>query len=102
MPIGGFVITCASGQREAAVARLEGQPGVEVHGVDEQGHIVVVMDTTTSADMDDIVFGLQRDPLFLNVGLVYLHAEDEADAIRRGELDPGSPLASRRKKKNAD
>ena len=102
MPIGGFVITHAPGQREPAIAHLESLAGVEVHGVDGQGNIVVVMDTTTSSDMDDLVFGLQRDPLFLDVGLVYLHAEDEADAIRRGALDPGSPLDSRRKKKNAD
>lgn len=100
MPIGGFVITHAPGEREAAVAHLEGIDAIDVHGTDDDGNIVAVMDTETSVEMDDIVHALERNPLFLTVGLAYLHAEDEVEAMERGEIDPGSPFGSRRKKKD--
>lgn len=100
MPIGGFVITHAPGQRDAALAHLEGIDAIEVHGTDEDGNIVAVMDTETSPEMDEIVLALQRNDLFLTVGLAYLHAEDEVEAMERGEIDFGSPFGSRRKKKD--
>lgn len=100
MPIGGFVITHAPGQRKEALAHLEGIDAIEVHGTDDDGNIVAVMDTETSSEMDDIVHALQRHELFLTVGVAYLHAEDEIKAMERGEIEFGSPFGSRRKKKD--
>ncbi len=100
MPIGGFVITHAPGQHDAALDHLGGIAAIEVHGTDADGNIVAVVDTKTSSEMDDIVFALQHNDLFISVGLAYLHAEDEVEAIERGEIKPGSPFGSRRKKKD--
>ncbi len=77
MPIGGFIITCAPEDLTAALEGIAAFPAVEVHGTDEKGSIVVVMDTETSEAMDDIVKTISRLPAILSVGLAYLNTEDE-------------------------
>ena len=77
MPIGGFIITCAPADLESAKKSLAEYAPVEIHGTDDDGTIVVVMDTKTSEAMDDLVKTLSRLPVVLSVGLAYLNAEDE-------------------------
>ena len=78
MPIGGFIITCSPGNLPEALEGIAAYPAVEVHGTDEEGNIVVVMDTSTSEAMDDVVKTISRLPVVLSVGLAYLNTEDEA------------------------
>ena len=47
MPIGGVVVSTRPEDLAAAREMLAACAGVEVHGADEQGHIVVVLDTRT-------------------------------------------------------
>ena len=77
MPIGGFIITCHPQDLALALESLADFPAVEVHGTDDDGNIVVVMDTGTSDAMDDLVKTISRLPMVLSVGLAYLNAEDE-------------------------
>ena len=77
MPIGGFIITCDPRDLDSALESLSSFPAVEIHGTDDDGNIVVVLDTGTSDAMDDLVKTISRLPEILSVGLAYLNAEDE-------------------------
>ena len=88
MPIGGFVITVDPKEIDTVKAELDGRDECEVHGTDEKGNIVAVIDTETGDAMDGIVLALEKDPRILSVGLAYLHAEDEIDKIISGEITP--------------
>ena len=88
MPIGGFVITVDPTDIDDVKTALEGRDACEVHGTDEKGNIVAVIDTETSDAMDEIVRELEKDPRILSVGLAYLQAADEVEKIIRGEIVP--------------
>ncbi|PID81966.1 nitrate reductase formation protein NapD [bacterium DOLJORAL78_65_58] len=96
MPIGGFVINFKPRDKEAVLARLAEEKALEVHGVDDDGNIVAVLDTPTSDEMDTVVHALEKDELILNVGLAYLHAEDELEGIRKGDIKPKGFFGGRR------
>ncbi len=98
MPIGGFVISVAPADRDEIVAMLKERAGIEVHGADQAGNIVAVMETETSDVMDSLVLELEKDERILSVGLAYLNAEDEIEKIASGELRPSFPFG--RNKKN--
>jgi len=100
MPIGGFVITCKPEDKEQVLARLKEESTLEVHGVDKKGNIVAVVDTPTSDEMDAVVLALEKTETILNVGLAYLHAEDEVEAILKGEIKPKGFFGGRRSKKS--
>ncbi len=78
MPIGGFIVTCNPPDLASALESLADFPAVEIHGTDDDGNIVVVIDSGTSDAMDDLVKTISRLPVILCVGLAYLNAEDEA------------------------
>ncbi len=100
MPIGGFVISFHPEDKEKVLARLGEESTLEVHGVDDKGNIVAVVDTPTSDEMDAIVHQLEKTETILNVGLAYLHAEDEIDGILKGEIKPKGFFGGRRSKKS--
>ncbi len=97
MPIGGFIISVAPAEREEIAASLEAESGLDVHGTDDKGNIVAVLETETSDEMDARVLALEKDPRILSVGLAYLNAEDEIEKIASGELPPGSPFGRKKK-----
>ena len=99
MPIGGFVITVDPKEIDTVKAELSDRDACDVHGTDDKGNIVAVLDTETSDAMDDIVHELEQDPRILSVGLAYLHAEDEVEKIIRGEITPD--LRKRRKNESS-
>lgn len=88
MPIGGAIISIRPQERDIALAGLKDFSEVEVHGVDEQGNVVVVLDTPTSVDMEMVIKSLHKQPWVLHVSLTYLNVEDEAEKIAGGDYAP--------------
>ena len=76
MPIGGVVVSTRPEDLAAAREMLAACTGVEVHGADDRGHIVVVLDTRTGAEMERLMRDINRHPLVLHAGLTYLDMED--------------------------
>jgi nitrate reductase NapAB chaperone NapD len=58
---------------------------VEVHGDDEKGNIVAVLETQSSEEMETIIDRISKDQNVLHVGLTYLNTEDEAERMANGE-----------------
>ena len=96
MPIGGFVITVAPEEGDSYAGQLAERSGFEVHGSDERGNIVAVIETETSDEMDQLVAELEKDPRVLSVGLTYLNAEDEIEKIASGEIKRGFPFGRKK------
>lgn len=86
MPIGGVVIASKPEQKDIVLRDLSQIPEVEIHGDDEKGNIVAVLDTKSSEDMERIIDRINKDENVLNVGLTYLNTEDEADLMEQGEF----------------
>ena len=76
MPIGGVLVATRPEDIEVARAMLARCPGVEVHGADERGNIVVVLETRTGEAMEALMRTINKHPLVLHAGLTYLNMED--------------------------
>lgn len=85
MPISGVVITCQVKQKDQVLQGLAALPEVEIHGDDEKGNIVVVLETDSSEKMEKVIDRISKDINVLNVGLTYLNTEDEALRMADGE-----------------
>ena len=79
MPISGFVISIDPETRNEAEQSLSGIEHLEIHGSDEKGNIVAVIDTQTSRDMQNIVDKLNALDFVLSVGMTYMNVEDVVD-----------------------
>jgi len=88
MPIGGFVVALDLSLKDGVLNQFAQFPQIEVHGVDEQGNAVVVIDTETSDKMEQLTRQLQKIDGVLSLGVTYFHAEDEIEKIESGELKP--------------
>jgi len=92
MPICGVVITCRADRiADVEVELQKFQPQLEIHGTDDKGHVVVVLDTESTAEMEHLIDNINKHEDILNVGMTYLNVEDEAEHMARGD---NSPLAS--------
>ncbi|MEN8140697.1 MAG: chaperone NapD [Thermodesulfobacteriota bacterium] len=89
MPIGGFVINVDVEEMEQLLPSLAAMEGVEVHGHDEQGNVVAVIDCQDSGEMEGIVKKINGLTGVLSVGLTYLNVEDEEETTVPGERVPG-------------
>jgi len=98
MPIGGFVITMDTATQDAVLSQFATFPSVEVHGVDNEGNAVVVIDTETSDEMEQITKQLQKIDGVITLGVTYFHAEDEIEKIESGELKPSLSLGRKGEK----
>lgn len=98
MPIGGFIVNAQPEFVSDVAGQLKNIDDVEVHGFDNDGNIVAVIDSVTSDVMEAQVKKIEAIEPVLTVGVAYLHAEDEVDMIERGELVIDNPFG--RKKKN--
>lgn len=85
MPIGGIVISSFPEQKHTVITKLAEIAEVEVHGDDDQGNIVAVLDTATSEEMEKIIDRINKDEHVLGVGMTYLNTEDEAERLNSGE-----------------
>ena len=88
MPIGGFVIALDLSMKDEILGQFAQFPQIEVHGVDEQGNAVVVIDTETSDEIEQLTTKVQKIDGVLSLGVTYFHAEDEIEKIESGELKP--------------
>ncbi|HID96594.1 MAG TPA: hypothetical protein EYP57_00115 [Thermodesulfobacteriaceae bacterium] len=88
MPIGGFVISIDPSMEKPILKNLERFGDIEIHGTDDSGNIVAVIDTATSDEMEKLVKTLSRMDGILTVGLTYFNAEDEIEKIEAGEFVP--------------
>jgi len=85
MPISGVVITCRAEATKTVLADLTHYQSLEIHGSDEQGNIVAVIDSESSETMETIIDTINQHEDVLNVGMTYLNTEDEAEQMARGE-----------------
>ncbi len=88
MPIGGFVIGLDRSIQNEVLTQFAKFPQIEIHGVDEEGNAVAVIDTETSDEMEQLTRDLQKIDGVLSLGVTYFHAEDEIEKIESGELKP--------------
>lgn len=85
MPISGVVITSRLTEKEDVLRSLALIGEVEVHGDDDKGNIVAVLETESSEEMEKLIDRISKDQNVLHVGLTYLNTEDEAERMARGE-----------------
>lgn len=95
MPISGVIISSRPQDKKAVLLTLAAMPDVEVFGDDEQGHIVAVLETTSSEDMQNLIDRISKNRMVLNVGLTYLNTEDEAFRPADGK-DVSKPIGFRK------
>ncbi len=95
MPIGGFVITVFPEDIQSVVKALRGFDQVEVHGHDDNGNVVAVLDCDTSEDMEALVGRIGRVKGVLSVGLTYFNAEDEVEKMEKGQYIPSRSFGNK-------
>ncbi len=88
MPIGGFVVVLDLSVSDEVLKQFSQFPQIDVHGVNEEGSAVVVIDTETSDEMEQLTRQLQKIDGVLSLGVTYFHAEDEIEKIESGEIKP--------------
>ncbi len=84
MPVGGFVINVDPERIEESVHRLESVEGVEIHGSDNKGNVVAVMESSTSSEMEAMVKAIMAIETVYSVALTYFNGEDEVERGRDG------------------
>jgi len=77
MPIAGVVISVQPEDIGQAARQLAAIAGLEIQGHDDQGHIVVVLETASLQAMEKLVDSLNALPPVLNVGLTYINTEED-------------------------
>lgn len=97
MPIGGFIVNAQPEFVSEVAGELNLLEDVEVHGFDDDGNIVAVIDSETSDVMEAQVKKIESLEPVLTVGVAYLHAEDEIEKIERGELVIDNPFGRKKK-----
>lgn len=85
MPIGGVVITSRAEMKDVVLADLAQYTELEIHGSDDKGNIVAVIDSESSEDMERLIDTINKHESILNVGMTYLNTEDEAARMAMGE-----------------
>ena len=88
MPIGGFVVNVHPDFIQTALENLVKFEGLEIHGSDDKGNVVVVLETDTSEQMEEMVKSIMAIDQVLSVGLTYFNAEDEVEKIKAGTYVP--------------
>lgn len=84
MPISGVVISCIPERTWRVLKSLQQMEDVDIFGHDRAGHVVAVLDTATSEEMEKVIAQINGNEEVLNVGLTYLNAEDEAAQLAKG------------------
>ncbi len=88
MPIGGFIINIVPEKKETVLKQLEEYDQVEIHGADDKGNVVAVLDTVSSEEMEQLSKKLQDVDGVLSLGITYFDAEDELEKIEQGLIKP--------------
>ncbi|WP_022853618.1 chaperone NapD [Thermodesulfatator atlanticus] len=88
MPIGGFVVHVLPEKKDRVLDELSQVECLTIYGYDERGHIIVVLETETSEEMEKMVDSLAEIDGIITFDLAYLHGEDEVERIEKGEYKP--------------
>ena len=88
MPIGGFIVSAIPESKEEIMHRLRKIEGSSIYGSDDKGNIIWVLDTESSDEMEKIVEEIEKTDGVLNVGVAYMHFEDELEKIEKGIIKP--------------
>lgn len=75
MSIASLVLRIYPEMRLAAEAALRAYPGVECHGMSEDGRLVVTVEDAPGAAMSDTLIAIHRVPQVLAATLAYEHSE---------------------------
>ena len=73
--ISSFILRCLPVQLEQIVATLETMPGVELHGADETGKCILLLDMPSEKELVSTVSAIEQLPGVINASMVYHHAE---------------------------
>ncbi len=79
MPVGGFVINVDPDRIEESIKKLTSFRGVEIHGSDEKGNVIAVIESSNFHEMEEMVKEIMKIETVLSVGLTYFNAEDEVE-----------------------
>ena len=88
MPIGGFVVHVIPEKKDDVLKGLTLYPQVSIYGHDDQGHVIVVLETQRSEEMEKLVQELLKIEGIISFDLAYLHGEDEVEEIEAGHYKP--------------
>ncbi len=78
MNIAGVVVHTKPADLATVQAQLETMAGVEIHGIHENGRLVVTVEEDGYRETSDTVLRLHQVQGVLNASLVYQHSEDIA------------------------
>lgn len=82
MNICGILVHTKPDWVEAMKERLTALPGVEVHGVSDEGRMVVTLEEEDEDTMADAMLQIQRLEGVLSASMIYHHCEEENEAIK--------------------
>lgn len=80
MNICGILVHARPEGFEAVRGRLLGIPGVEIHGVSEEGRAVVTLEEDDEDRMAESMMAIQTLEGVLSASLIYHHREDDNEA----------------------
>ncbi|QJA05682.1 hypothetical protein FVE67_02200 [Thermosulfurimonas marina] len=96
MPIAGLVVCFLPEKLKEVRTFLEGVPGVEIYGWNEQGEMVVVYEGDTVERMEKELEDWPRlEEGILSVNVAYFNLEDVVERMARGEYVPERPWKER-------
>ncbi len=79
MNISGVLVHARPEHSSAVRSCLEQLEGVEVHGVSEDGRLVVTVEKDREADLSECVLGMHHLPDILSVSMIYHQFEDDSN-----------------------
>ena len=86
MNICGIMVHAHPETFEVVKQRLLGIPGVEVHGISEEGRAVVTLEEDDEDRMAESMFAIQNTEGVISASMIYHHREDELEANREETL----------------
>lgn len=87
MSIASLVLRIHPETRPDAEAALLGFPGVECHGMSEDGRLVVTVEDTPRSAMSDTLIAIHRVPQVLAATLAYEHSDNYLDSPNPDQSD---------------
>ncbi len=77
MNICGVLVHARPDNTEAVKERLVQLAGVEVHGINEDGRMVVTLEEDDEGRMADTLLGLQQLEGVISASMIYHHSEED-------------------------
>jgi nitrate reductase NapD len=84
MNICGIMVYLHPQEYDSLRERLQAIPGVEVHGMSEEGRAVVTLEEEDEDRMAQSMFAIQKMEGVLAASMIYHHRENETEANQRG------------------